>query len=57
MDRETARRRDQVMRAFFEGKEPGLVNAVLDRLARVVRDDAAAADQDEGGTGDGAAHR
>jgi N utilization substance protein B len=24
--------------AFFEGKEPGLVNAVLDRLARVVRD-------------------
>lgn len=23
--------------AFFEGKEPGLVNAVLDRLARVVR--------------------
>jgi len=25
--------------AFFEGKEPGLVNAVLDRLARVVRSD------------------
>lgn len=25
--------------AFFEGKEPGLVNAVLDRLARVVRND------------------
>lgn len=24
--------------AFFEGKEPGLVNAVLDRLAKVVRD-------------------
>lgn len=26
--------------AFFEGKEPGLVNAVLDRLARVLRNDA-----------------
>ena len=26
--------------AFFEGKEPGLVNAVLDRLARVVRNGA-----------------
>jgi len=25
--------------AFFEGKEPGLVNAVLDRLARVIRND------------------
>ena len=25
--------------AFFEGREPGLVNAVLDRLARVVRND------------------
>tara|TARA_R110002110_G_scaffold414147_2_gene643323 strand:+ start:44525 stop:45172 length:648 start_codon:yes stop_codon:yes gene_type:complete len=25
--------------AFFEGKEPGLVNAVLDRLARVVRNE------------------
>lgn len=25
--------------AFFEGREPGLVNAVLDRLARVLRDD------------------
>ena len=25
--------------AFFEGKEPGLVNAVLDRLARVIRTD------------------
>jgi len=24
--------------AFFDGKEPGLVNAVLDRLARVLRD-------------------
>ncbi len=29
--------------AFFEGKEPGLVNAVLDRLARVVRNDETAA--------------
>ncbi len=25
--------------AFFDAKEPGLVNAVLDRLARVVRED------------------
>ncbi len=25
--------------AFFDGKEPGLVNAVLDRLARVLRED------------------
>lgn len=25
--------------AFFDGKEPGLVNAVLDRLARVLRPD------------------
>ncbi|MBO20959.1 MAG: transcription antitermination factor NusB [Rhodospirillaceae bacterium] len=53
--------------AFFEGKEPGLVNAVLDRLARVVRDDTAPAldaSPDEasdnpvgGGTENGAAHR
>lgn len=25
--------------AFFDGREPGLVNAVLDRLARVLRED------------------
>lgn len=28
-----------VTRAFYEGEEPGLVNAVLDRLAREVRPD------------------
>lgn len=33
--------------AFFDGKEPGLVNAVLDRLAKVLRDG-------ETGTPDGA---
>ncbi len=27
-----------VTRGFFDGKEPGLVNAVLDRIARTVRD-------------------
>lgn len=26
-----------VTKAFFQGKEPGLVNAVLDRLAKVIR--------------------
>ena len=31
-----------IAHAFFQGKEPGLVNAVLDRLGRVLR-------QDEGG--------
>jgi N utilization substance protein B len=25
--------------AFFDSREPGLVNAVLDRLARVLRED------------------
>lgn len=29
----------EVARAFLGGKEPGMVNAVLDRLARVVRSD------------------
>lgn len=33
-----------VTRAFYEGEEPGLVNAVLDRLAREVRPDAFAAE-------------
>lgn len=33
--------------AFFDGKEPGLVNAVLDRLAKILR-------TDETGTPDGA---
>ena len=28
-----------VAHAFFDGREPGLVNAVLDRIARRVRDD------------------
>jgi transcription antitermination protein NusB len=28
-----------VTRAFYEGEEPGLVNAVLDRLARELRPD------------------
>lgn len=30
-----------IAHAFFEGKEPGLVNAVLDRLGRVLRPDEA----------------
>lgn len=29
----------EVARSFFEGKEPGFVNGVLDRLARAVRPD------------------
>lgn len=33
----------QIADAFFDGKEPGLVNAVLDRLARVLRVDEMAA--------------
>lgn len=31
-----------VANAFFAGKEPGMVNAVLDRIARQIRPDAAA---------------
>ena len=30
-----------IAHAFFEGKEPGLVNAVLDRIGRVLRTDEA----------------
>lgn len=42
--------------AFFDSREPGLVNAVLDRLARVLRDDEVAGPGtagDETGDGDG----
>lgn len=37
--------------AFFDGREPGLVNAVLDRLARVMREDEVAGVQTDGGDG------
>jgi len=34
----------QVSKAFFDGKEPGLVNAVLDSAAHILRDDEFAGD-------------
>lgn len=39
--------------AFFDSREPGLVNAVLDRLARVLREDEVS---NKDTTGDGASH-
>lgn len=41
-----------IAHAFFSGKEPGLVNGVLDRLARVLRPDDL---QERGGGGDAGA--